>query len=102
MVYGNDQVLAFSGPHFYISSSWYDEKCTNLELYCRSCVWKNQIILKEAVIESKKLVDKYEQNSKIRFHIADLSKKTMMQTRIVAFEMKLLKSSHEKIVSKQR
>jgi hypothetical protein len=26
----------------------------------------------------------------------------MMQTRIVAFEMKLLKSSHEKIVSKQR
>jgi transcriptional regulator len=24
--YGNDEVLAFSGPHSYISSSWYDHE----------------------------------------------------------------------------
>jgi transcriptional regulator len=89
----NDQVLAvFTGPHSYISSSWYDHENVPTWNYIAVHVYgKIKIIEGEAVIESlKKLVDKYEQNSKNPVRIADLSKKTMMQTRgIVAFEIEI-------------
>jgi predicted FMN-binding regulatory protein PaiB len=35
----NDEVLAFGTSQLY-SSSWYDHENANMELYCRSCVWK--------------------------------------------------------------
>ena len=40
----NDQVLAvFTGPHAYISSSWYDhENVPTWNYYCSSCLWKNK------------------------------------------------------------
>lgn len=34
-------LVVFSGPHAYISPSWYEEEecCTDLELRCGSCLW---------------------------------------------------------------
>ena len=89
----NDEVLAvFTGPHSYISSSWYDHENVPTWNYSAVHIYgKIKIIDGEAVIDSlTKLVDKYEQNSKCPVRVADLSKKTMMQTRgIVAFEIKI-------------
>ncbi len=89
----DDQVLAvFTGPHSYISSSWYDHENVPTWNYMAVHVYgKIKIIEGDAVIDSlTKLVDKYEQNSKCPVRVADLSKKTMMQTRgIVAFEIKI-------------
>lgn len=102
----NDQVLAvFTGPHSYISSSWYDHENVPTWNYIAVHVYgKIKIIEGEAVIESlKKLVDKYEQNSKNPVRIADLSKKTMMQTRgIVAFEIEITEIQATRKLSQNR
>ena len=102
----NDQVLAvFTGPHSYISSSWYDHENVPTWNYIAVHVYgKIKIIEGEAVIESlKKLVDKYEQNSKNPVCVADLSKKTMMQTRgIVAFEIEITEIQATRKLSQNR
>jgi transcriptional regulator len=102
----NDQVLAvFSGPHSYISSSWYDHENVPTWNYIAVHVnGKIKIIEGEAVIESlKKLVDKYEQNSENPVRLEDLSAKTMMQTRgIVAFEIEITKIQATKKMSQNR
>ncbi|HEU4791632.1 MAG TPA: FMN-binding negative transcriptional regulator [Flavobacterium sp.] len=89
----NNQVLAvFTGPHSYISPSWYDHENVPTWNYSAVHIYgKIKIIEGDAVIDTlTKLVDKYEQNSKCPVRVADLSKKTMMQTRgIVAFEIKI-------------
>lgn len=102
----NDQVLAiFSGPHSYISSSWYDHENVPTWNYIAVHVYgKIKIIEGEAVINSlKKLVDKYEQNSENPVRIEDLSEKTMMQTRgIVAFEIEIQEIQATKKISQNR
>lgn len=102
----NDQILAvFSGPHSYISSSWYDHENVPTWNYIAVHVYgKIKIIEGEAVIESlKKLVDKYEQNSENPVRIEDLSKKTMIQSRgIVAFEIEITKIQATKKISQNR
>ena len=102
----NDQVLAvFSGPHSYISSSWYDhENVPTWNYIAVNLYGKIKIIEGDAVIESlKKLVDKYEQNSENPIRIDDLSTKTMMQTRgIVAFEIEITKIQATKKMSQNR
>ncbi|TRX04628.1 FMN-binding negative transcriptional regulator [Flavobacterium gawalongense] len=102
----NDQVLAiFSGPHSYISSSWYDHENVPTWNYIAVHVYgKIKIIEGDAVIESlKKLVDKYEQNSENPIRVEDLSKKTMMQTRgIVAFEIEITAIQATKKMSQNR
>ena len=89
----NDQILAvFSGPHSYISPSWYDHENVPTWNYIAVHVYgKIKIIKGDAVIESlKRLVDKYEKNSENPVRIEDLSEKTMMQSRgIVAFEIEI-------------
>jgi len=43
---GEEILAIFNGPHSYISSSWYDhEKCSYMELYCSTCLWKIKIII---------------------------------------------------------
>jgi transcriptional regulator len=102
----NDQILAvFSGPHSYISSSWYDHENVPTWNYIAIHVYgKIKIIEGDAVVESlKKLVDKYEQNSKNPVRVADLSKKTMMQTRgIVAFEIEITEIQATRKLSQNR
>ncbi|TDE01210.1 FMN-binding negative transcriptional regulator [Flavobacterium sandaracinum] len=102
----NDQILAvFSGPHSYISSSWYDHENVPTWNYIAVHVYgKIKIIEGEGVIESlKKLVDKYEQNSENPIRIEDLSQKTMLQSRgIVAFEIEITEIQATRKMSQNR
>lgn len=102
----NDQILAvFSGPHSYISPSWYDHENVPTWNYIAVHVYgRIKIIEGNSVIESlKKLVDKYEQNSENPVRIEDLSKKTMMQVRgIVAFEIEIDEIKATKKMSQNR
>jgi transcriptional regulator len=102
----NDQILAiFTGPHSYISSSWYDHENVPTWNYIAVHIYGTiKIIEGEAVIESlKKLVNKYEQNSKNPVRVEDFSKKTMMQTRgIVAFEIEITEIQAKRKLSQNR
>ena len=102
----NDQILAiFSGPHSYISPSWYDHENVPTWNYIAVHVYgKIKIIEGDAVIQSlKRLVDKYEQNSENPVRIEDLSKKTMMQSRgIVAFEIEIEEIQAQQKMSQNR
>lgn len=102
----NKQVLAvFSGPHSYISSSWYDHENVPTWNYIAVHVYgKIKIIEGEAVIESlKKLVDKYEQKSENPVRIEDLSQKIMLQSRgIVAFEIEITEIQATRKMSQNR
>ena len=102
----NDQILTiFSGPHSYISPSWYDHENVPTWNYIAVHVYgKIKIIEGDAVIESlKRLVDKYEQNSENPVRIEDLSEKTMMQSRgIVAFEIEIEEIQAQQKMSQNR
>ncbi|WP_369753239.1 FMN-binding negative transcriptional regulator [Flavobacterium sp. WC2409] len=102
----NDSVLAvFSGPHSYISSSWYDHENVPTWNYLAVHVYgKIKIVEGEEAINSlKKLVDKYEKNSENPIRVEDLSSKTMRQVRgIVAFEIEVTAIEATKKLSQNR
>ncbi|HMI06141.1 MAG TPA: FMN-binding negative transcriptional regulator [Flavobacterium sp.] len=105
--FGNDnKVLAiFTGPHAYISSSWYDFENVPTWNYTAVHVYGTvKIIEGDAVLEHlKKLVDKYEAASENPVSIENFSKKTMMQTRgIVAFEIEITEIQASKKLSQNR
>jgi transcriptional regulator len=87
----DEKVLAvFSGPHAYISSSWYDHENVPTWNYIAVHVYGSVKILEgDAVVaQLKKLVDKYEARSENPVRIENLSEKTMMEARgIVVFEI---------------
>jgi transcriptional regulator len=89
----NDQVLAiFTGPHSYISSSWYDHENVPTWNYIAVHVYgKIKIVDEAASIEQlKKLVDKYEANSENPVRVEELSVKTMREARgIFGFEIEI-------------
>lgn len=89
----NDRVLAiFSGPHAYISSSWYDFEEVPTWNYIAVHVYGQVTILDaEKTLQSlKKLVDKYESGSENPIRLENLSTKTLLQARgVVAFEIKI-------------
>ncbi len=99
-------VLAiFSGPHSYVSSSWYEKENVPTWNYIAVHVYgKIKIIEGEAVITSlKKLTDKYEKNSKNPVRIEELSEKTMRQASgIVAFEIEIESIEAVKKMSQNR
>lgn len=102
----NAEVLAvFSGPHAYISSSWYDHENVPTWNYLAVHVYGKAKILNhdETVHSLKKLVDKYEKNSKNPVRVEDLSKQTMMQARgVIAFEIEITSMEAVKKVSQNR
>ena len=102
----NSEVLAiFSGPHAYISSSWYDHENLPTWNYTAVHVYGNIKILNfEATIQSlKRLVDKYEKTSENPIRIEDLSAKTMREARgIVAFEIEIKNIESVKKISQNR
>ncbi len=102
----NTDVLAvFSGPHSYISSSWYDHENVPTWNYLAVHVYGKVKVLNhdEAVNSLKKLVDKYEKNSKNPVRVEDLSKQTMMQARgIIAFEIEITSIEAVKKISQNR
>ncbi|MEO8517406.1 MAG: FMN-binding negative transcriptional regulator [Flavobacterium sp.] len=100
------EVLAiFSGSHAYISSSWYDHENVPTWNYLAVHVYGKVTVLNhdQAVQSLKKLVDKYEQNSKNPVRVEDLSKQTIMQARgIVAFEIEITSIDAVKKLSQNR
>ncbi len=102
----NEEVLAiFSGPHSYISSSWYDHENVPTWNFIAVHVYGKIRILDEAAgLENlKKLVEKYESSSENPVKIENLSKKTMMQTRgIVSFEIEITEIHAQKKLSQNR
>lgn len=102
----NDQVLAvFSGPHAYISSSWYDHENVPTWNYIAVHVYGRIKIVDEvaAIASLKKLVDKYEASSKNPVRIEDLSEKTMREARgIYAFEIEIDEIQATKKMSQNR
>jgi transcriptional regulator len=89
----NSEVLAiFTGPHGYISSSWYDfEEVPTWNYIAVHVYGVIKIIEGEELYNSlKQLVDKYESTSKNPIKIEELSKKTMRQIHgIVGFEIEI-------------
>lgn len=102
----NDQVLAiFTGPHSYISSSWYDHENVPTWNYIAVHVYgKIKIVdYDTAVAQLKKLVDKYEVNSANPVRIEDLSVKTMREARgIFGFEIEIEEIQATKKLSQNR
>jgi transcriptional regulator len=100
------EVLAiFSGPHAYISSSWYDHENVPTWNYIAVHIYGTVKILQgEAVIQSlKELVDKYESGSENPVRVEELSQKTMRQANgIVAFEITITDIHAVKKMSQNR
>lgn len=95
----------FSGPHSYVSSSWYEKENVPTWNYIAVHVYgKVKIIEGDAVIASlKKLTDKYEAHSENPVRIEDLSEKTMRQVSgIVAFEIEIESIEAVKKMSQNR
>jgi transcriptional regulator len=88
----SEVLCIFNGPHSYVSSSWYREEEVPTWNYIAVHIYGSLKILDEpAVLESlRKLVEKYEQNSKDPISIGNLSKKTMRQIKgIVGFKIEI-------------
>ena len=89
----NTEVLAiFTGPHGYISSSWYDFEEVPTWNYIAVHVYGTIKIIEgeELYNHLKQLIDKYEATSKNPIKIEALSKKTMRQIHgIVGFEIEI-------------
>lgn len=102
----NDEVLAiFSGPHSYISSSWYDHENVPTWNYLAVHVYGKVTILnrEETVNSLKKLVDKYEVNSENPVRVEDLSEKTMREARgIIGFTIEITSIEAKKKLSQNR
>jgi len=89
----NPEVLCiFNGPHSYVSSSWYKEEEVPTWNYIAVHIYgKLKIIEGDLLMEHlKKLVDKYESDSKDPIKIENLSKNTMKQVRgVVGFQIEI-------------
>jgi transcriptional regulator len=91
----NDEIMAiFMGPHSYISSSWYQKENVPTWNYIAVHVYgKIKIVKGEALInDMRKLVDKYEINSKNPVSLDKLSRKSMnMVNGVVGFQIEITK-----------
>jgi len=87
----NEEVLAiFSGPHSYVSSSWYQQEEVPTWNYLAVHVYGSiQIMENDELHDSlKKMVDKYEQNSENPVSVDRMSEKTMRQINgIIGFKI---------------
>jgi transcriptional regulator len=101
----NEVLVVFSGPHSYISASWYDHENVPTWNYLAVHVYGKVNILnfEKSIEHLKKLVDKYESNSKNPVRVEDLSEKTMRQAKgIVAFEIEITSIDAVKKISQNR
>ena len=102
----NDDILAiFTGPHSYISSSWYDHENVPTWNYLAVHVYGKVTILShdETVGSLKNLVDKYEANSENPVRVEDLSEKTMREARgIIGIKIRITSIEAQKKLSQNR
>ena len=102
----NDEVLAiFQGSHSYISSSWYDHENVPTWNYLAVHIYGKVKLhsFKESIEALKRLVDKYETNSKNPVRVEDFSKETMLEAKgIVSFEIEISAIESVKKLSQNR
>jgi transcriptional regulator len=102
----NDAVLViFSGPHAYISSSWYDHENVPTWNYIAVHVYGKIKIHshEEALVGLKKLVDRQEVTSEHPIRMENLSEKTLREARgIVGFEITITEVQGQKKLSQNR
>ena len=100
------EVLAiFTGPHAYISSSWYDFENVPTWNYSAVHVYgKIRKLNEDELLDSlAKLVDKYEAASENPVSVEGFSSKTMLQMRaIVGFEIEITEIQSVKKLSQNR
>jgi transcriptional regulator len=102
---GEEILAIFTGPHTYISSSWYDHENVPTWNYIAVHVYGKVRVLDydETVSSLKKLVNKYEKPQQNPIRVEDLSEKTMRQARgIVAFEIEITDIQAKKKLSQNR
>ncbi|HEX9979396.1 MAG TPA: FMN-binding negative transcriptional regulator [Flavobacterium sp.] len=102
---GEEVLAIFSGPHHYISSSWYDHENVPTWNYIAVHVYGKIKILTddEALQHLKKLVDKYEAASENPVRVETMTNKTMMQARgIVVFQIDITEISAKRKLSQNR
>lgn len=89
----DQEVLAiFSGPHSYISSSWYEEENVPTWNYIAVHVYGSiKLITGDVLVDSlRKLVDKYEVDSEDPVSVDKMSPKTMQQINgIIGFSINI-------------
>jgi len=98
-------LVIFSGPHAYISSSWYDHENVPTWNYLAVHVYGTVRLYnhQEAVLSLKKLVDHFETRSEKPVRIEDLSEKTMREAYgIIAFEIEITGVEAMKKLSQNR
>lgn len=102
----NTEVLViFSGPHSYISSSWYDHENVPTWNYLAVHVsGKVSILNKFQTIESlKRMVNRYEKKSVNPVSVENFSEKTMREANgIIAFEIQITTLEAKKKLSQNR
>lgn len=89
---GDDVLVIFSGPHTYISSSWYEIEEVPTWNYMAVHVYGKIKIMKDDELFSTltKLVDKYEKNSKNPVSLKRMSDQTLKQiSAIVGFSIEI-------------
>lgn len=88
---GGELLAVFTGPHTYISSSWYDHENVPTWNYVAIHVYGTVRIISddELYTSLKHLVDKYEVDSEKPFHVEDLSESYIKHALmgIVGFEI---------------
>jgi len=102
---GEEVLAIFTGPHAYVSSSWYDFEGVPTWNYISVHVYgKIRIVGYDELFEAlKKLVDKYERGRENPTRIENLSKKTMMMARsVVGFEIEITNIEAAKKLSQNR
>lgn len=102
---GEEILAIFTGPHTYISSSWYDHENVPTWNYIAVHVYGKVRVLDydKTVSSLKKLVDKYEKPQQNPIRVEDLSEKTMRQARgILAFEIEITNIQAKKKLSQNR
>jgi len=103
----NDQeVLAiFTGPHGYVSSSWYEKENVPTWNYSAVHVYgKVQILDYDQLMESLKvLTDKYEQGNKNPVRVEEMSDKTLKQNRgLIGFKIAISEIQSARKLSQNR
>jgi transcriptional regulator len=102
---GEEVLAIFSGPHAYVSSSWYDFEGVPTWNYSAIHIYGKVRVLDETqtIASLKILVDKYEAGRENAVRVEDLSRKTMMMARaIVAFEIEITDIEAKKKHSQNR
>ncbi len=102
---GEEVLAVFTGPHAYVSSSWYDFEGVPTWNYLAVHVsGKIRIQNEDELIAAlKNLVDKYEAGRQNPTRVENLSRKTMLMARgIVGFEIEITEIQGKKKLSQNR